>query len=141
MKEDFKLFDRVKFIIDFKVQGEIIKKGTIGTIRQIIDESILIQISRNELRLVLVPDTVIDFATLDDLNTIDPNTIIPNIFKVGITWYILNGYDEHGQEITEPGIIKEISLDTNENNDKFVIRFEDSEKIYKKKFLTNHGSL
>lgn len=137
-----KIFDRVKFIIDYKTYGDIIiEKGTIGTIRSVEEEMLLIQISNEETKLVFVPNTVVTNVLKSDLLNIDPNTIIPNIFKVGTIWYILDGYDENKNKIMKNGIIKEVILNDNENYDRFVIQFEDSENIYEKRFLTNHGSL
>ena len=137
-----KMFDRVKFIIDYKTYGDIIiEKGTIGTIRSVEGEMLLIQISNEETKLVFVPDTAVTNVLKSDLLNIDPNTIIPNIFKVGTIWYILDGYDENKNKIMKNGIIKEVILSDNENYDRFVIQFENSENIYEKRFLINHGSL
>ena len=48
-----KIFDRVKLSIDFKVNDEIIKAGTVGTIRRIDEDSYLVQIYSSSIRHIV----------------------------------------------------------------------------------------
>ena len=135
------IFDRVKLSMDFKVNGEIIKSGTVGTIRNIEDDCYLIQIYSEEKRIVCIPDTMLIKANINDLNKLNPNYIVPNIFKIGTIWHIFIGYDDNSNKVLKPGVIANINLQENEEEDKLTIVFEDQEKEYIKKFLVNHCSL
>lgn len=134
------LFDRVKLIEPYKIRSnianELIRAGTIGTYRNNMDSSCIIQI--DEHRLIPLPDMLLTKCDPTDLVGIDYHKIVPKIFHPGNIWSIIDKHDSFGEPIYVIGKIKSIQLETNEAYDKITLSIEGKEdKILEKRYLEN----
>ena len=134
------LFDRVKLIEPYKIRSnvanELIQAGTVGTYRNNIDSSCIIQIDEN--RLIPLPDMLLTKCDKADLAEIDYHKLVPKIFHPGNIWSIIDEYDSFGEPIYIIGKIKSIQLETNEAYDKITLSIEGKkDKILEKRYLEN----
>ena len=143
------LLDRVKLIDDYKLpNNRILSRGTVGTIREIKEETVLIQINIPNMPIqVLIPIIIVERCELNDLKGINYEDITPRIFHKGNFWSIRMGFDEYNNEIYKTGVIVNYQLQVNENNDKITIHLLDDiyenkksgaaieEHVYKKQYM------
>ena len=143
------LLDRIKLIDDYKLPNHrILSKGTIGTIREIKESLISIQINVPNMPIqVLIPSIIVEKCEIKDLATINYEDITPRIFHKGNFWSIRVGFDEYNNEIYKTGVITNYHLNANENNDQITIHFLDDiyenkqsgkaieEHVYKKQYM------
>lgn len=137
------LFDRVKLIEPYKlrsnVANELIPANTIGTYRNDMKDSCIIQI--DETRLLPLPEMLLTKCTKEDLSDVDYHKLTPKIFQPGNIWSIVDDYDSFGEPIYVIGKIKDIQLEPNEAYDKITLSIKDKEdKILEKRYLENFCS-
>ena len=137
------LFDRVKLVEPYKlrsnVANELIPAGTVGTYRNNMKESCVVQ--TDVTRLLPLPDILLTKCDKEDLVNVDYRKITPKIFHPGNIWSIVDDYDSFGEPIYVIGKIKNIQLETNEAYDKITLGIEGKEdKILEKRYLENFCS-
>ena len=152
-----RLLDRVILIRDYKVEisNIILKKGTIGTVRNIdLNDIVTLQLSCPEILVqALVPKMILRNCEECELENVRYETITPAIFHIGNLWSISDEYDENGNSIYQDGVIVNYKLALNENRDKIYfcvlddIKLLDDKKvknikskIYTKKYMEEFGS-
>ena len=117
----FEGLDRVKLIETYRNHtGLILKAGTIGTVREIKENTVLIQCKHpieDKETILLVSNALIEPCEKEDLKNVDYQYLVPKIYHKGNIWAIKNGIDENNEDEVYIGLIVDYELKLNENDD------------------------
>lgn len=134
--------DRVVILRDYSFMGNSVTKGTIGTLRTFInDEVALIQTGYNSEKDEIIccgcPINVLKRATITDINKVDDyKKVIPKLY------HLENKFSIYVENKTKMGIIKGITLATNEQNDNYsmLISGDENPCVFSKDYLDEFSS-